>query len=83
MTCPNGFFLKRSYDDTISKYSVKRATDDICVKCHSTCKQCKGPEIDQCTACFKLFKLDSISYDRTCILCIENKKARPADVVPD
>ena len=41
-TCPNGYFLKRSYSNTTS-YSIIKQTDDICVKCHSTCKQCRGP----------------------------------------
>ena len=83
MTCPNGFYLKRSYNNNISNFSIVKAVDDICTKCHSTCKQCMGPGIDQCTVCFKLFQLDTISYNRDCIECIYNNNANPRNAVPD
>jgi hypothetical protein len=41
-TCANGFYLKNG---------------TICVKCYSNCKQCRGPEINDCTSCLAQFTL--------------------------
>lgn len=75
--------MKRVYENTNSSVSISKSQDDICVKCHSSCKQCVGPEMDQCSECFKLFYLDSISYNRTCIQCLYNAKNNPAEPIPE
>lgn len=64
LNCANGFYLKRADSNQLV---ISKSMDDICVKCHSSCKQCVGALIDQCTDCYNLFYLDSITYDQQCI----------------
>jgi len=46
VNCPNGFYLKRVYGlkaINSTNTSVVKLSEDTCIKCHSTCKQCIGP----------------------------------------
>lgn len=47
LDCPNGFY-KEELPDSVS-----------CKKCYVLCKNCKGGESTDCTACFENFKLEN------------------------
>lgn len=60
-----------------------RTQPDLCVKCHSSCLQCLGPDLTDCRACFTYFMIERLIYDNDCITCIYNKYKKPDLVSPD
>lgn len=79
--CPNGFYLNKQWDSSISNYSLSTKGPDQCLKCYSTCKQCVGSSINQCNQCFGFFQLDTITFNNLCINCIFNQRNNPGQTI--
>ncbi|KAL4463427.1 hypothetical protein ABPG72_003123, partial [Tetrahymena utriculariae] len=70
----------KGYIPTDDQYQCVTCKDDgyyqangVCKKCHSECKNCKGPDQNQCNQCFDGFYLD-LKNTHKCLSCYTNCK---------